>query len=255
MTLTLTNHSQNRGALAELRHIELLGLPIHGVDMTAALDRIHALVKSGGVHHVVTADASMLVTAQTDPELATILREAALVTPDSVGVLWGAKRRGTPLSERVSGVEIVEKLCEASAEHGTRLYFFGAAPGIAPLAAERMTAKYPGCLIVGTHDGFFKPDAVDSIVAEIKAAKPDILCVAFGIPRQEKWIRAHAKEIGVPVSIGVGGTFDVLSGTVKRAPLLFQKLHLEWLWRVIKNPKKLNKVMLLPKFVGYILRG
>ncbi len=253
--MTLTVQKENPAALfpPAARTIQLLGLPVHDVDMTEALEQIDGFVRSGRCHHVVTADASMLVTAQEDAELAGILRAASLVTPDSVGVLWGAKKRGTPLRERVSGVEIVERLCALSSTKGYRLFFFGAAPGVAALAAEQMSAKYPGCEVVGTHDGFFTLEQVPDIVEEIKAARPDILCVAFGIPKQEKWIRAHSEKIGVPVSIGVGGTFDVLSGTVKRAPVLFQRLHLEWLWRVLKNPKKLNKVMLLPRFVRHIL--
>ena len=253
MPSTLQKDTVTLPKIAPPMTIQLLGLPVHNVTMEGALAQIHLFVHSGGVHHVVTADASMLVTAQEDRELAEIIRAASLVTPDSVGVLWGAKKRGTPLQERVSGVELVERLCALSPSQNYRIFFFGAAPGVAELASRKMCETYPGCLVVGTHDGFFTPEQIPGILEEIKATKPDILCVAFGIPKQEKWIRAYASEIGVPVSIGVGGTFDVLSGTVKRAPVLFQKLKLEWFWRVIKNPKKLNKVLLLPKFVKHIL--
>ena len=235
--------------------MSLLGLPVHAVDMESALAHIDGFIAARTTHHIITADASMLVMAQDDAELRNIIAHAELVTPDSVGVLWAAKRLQTPLAERVSGVVIVEKLCALSANHNYKLFFLGAAPGVAQQAAERMTAKYPGCRIVGTRDGFFQPADVPQICEEIKSAAPDILCVALGIPKQEKWIHTHRAALGVPVLIGVGGTLDVLSGTVKRAPVLFQKLHLEWLWRVISNPKKISKVMLLPRFVRLILKN
>jgi N-acetylglucosaminyldiphosphoundecaprenol N-acetyl-beta-D-mannosaminyltransferase len=159
------------------------------------------------------------------------------------------------LTERVSGVELVERLCALSPQKGYRLFFFGAAPGVAAQAAERMQAKYPGAEFVGTRNGFFTPDDLPDIIAEIRAARPDILCVALGIPKQEKFIAAHRDELGASVLIGVGGTFDVLSGTVRRAPKLFQALRIEWLWRVLSNPKKINKVMLLPRFVRLVRRA
>ena len=236
-----------------LPEVRILGLPVHRLNMTDALARIDGFVASGKTHHIITADASMLVMAQDDPELRAIVANAELVTPDSAGVLWAAKRRNSPLAERVSGVEIVEKLCAASAHRNYRLYFLGAAPGVAQKAADCMSAKYPGCRIVGTRDGFFQPSDLPAILAEIRDARPDILCVALGIPKQEKWIHANRAALGVPVLIGVGGTLDVLSGTVKRAPKPFQKLRLEWLWRVISNPKKISKVALLPRFVRLIL--
>ena len=233
--------------------VRILDLPVHRLNMNAALDRIDAFIASGGPHHVITADASMLVMAQDDPELRAIVARAELVTPDSAGVLWAAKRQKSPLAERVSGVEIVERLCARSAQNGCRLYFLGAAPGVAAQAAARMNAKYPGCQVVGTRDGFFQPADIPALIADIRAARPDVLCVALGIPKQEKWIHAHREALGVPVLIGVGGTLDVLSGTVKRAPKPFQKLRLEWLWRVLSNPKKISKVALLPRFVRLIL--
>lgn len=229
--------------------VSILGLPVHVLTMECALAAIDGFVRSGKPHHVITADASMLVTAQEDSELHRIVSEAGLVTPDSAGVLWASKQYGKPMEERVSGVEIVERLCEASPRAGYRLFFFGAAPGIAEQAADRMRRKYPGARIVGARDGFFKPEQTVEIVQQIRSCRPDILCVALGIPKQEKWIAANKAALGVSVLIGVGGTFDVLSGTVRRAPRLFQKLHLEWLWRVVSNPRKIGKVMLLPRFV------
>lgn len=233
--------------------VHILGLSVHNVDMNATLNAIDAFVQNGAPHHIITADASMLVMAQDDPELRAIVANAELVTPDSVGVLWAAQRHQQKLRERVSGVEIVEKLCARSAQRGYRIYFLGAGPGVAQQAAEKIQTRYPGAQVVGTRDGFFQPEDINGIVADIRASGADIVCVALGIPKQEKWIAAHRDRLGAAVLIGVGGTFDVLSGNVRRAPLWMQKARLEWLWRVISNPKKISKVMLLPRFVRLVL--
>ena len=247
MTITL---SSNQPALPI---VSILGLPVHDLDMPMALAAIDGFIHSRTPRHVVTADSSMLVMAQQDSQLRDILLRADLVTPDSAGILWAARRGGARMRERVSGVEIVEQLCALSPERGYRLFFFGAAPGVAEQAAARMQEKYPGAQVVGTRNGFFQPEETETIVTDIRRCKPDILCVAFGIPKQEKWIAAHREALDVPVLIGVGGTFDVLSGNVRRAPRLFQRIHLEWLWRVLSNPRKIGKVALLPRFVRLVM--
>ena len=233
----------------------VLGLPVDRLGMSAALDVIAGFVREGGAHHVVTLDSSMCVQAQRDDQLRQIICSADLVTPDSAGVLWACRRAGTPLRERVSGVEMVEAFCRLSSERGFSVYFLGGAPGIAEAAARRMGERYPGCRIVGSRDGYFAPDDEPGVVADIRATRPDILCVAMGIPRQERWIARNREALGVPVMIGVGGTLDVLSGSVRRAPRWMQRLGLEWLWRLIRNPRKLPKVLMLPRFVLQVLRS
>jgi N-acetylglucosaminyldiphosphoundecaprenol N-acetyl-beta-D-mannosaminyltransferase len=235
--------------------IRILGLPVHDVDMKAALEQMDGFIRSRSPHHIVTADASMLVLAQADEALRAIILHADLVTPDSVGVLWAARRQKRPLRERVSGVELVESLCAASVQRGYRMYFLGGAPGVAGQAADRMRARYPGADIVGARHGFFRDEETEAIVDEIRSTRPDILCVAFGIPTQEKWIARHRERLEVPLLIGVGGTFDVLSGNTRRAPRLMRKARLEWLWRVLANPRKINKVLLLPRFVLLVQRA
>ena len=229
--------------------IHILDMPIHHVTMRAALEIIDGFIRANTPHHVVTADASMLVMAQEDADLRAIVANADLITPDSEGILWASRQQGQSLPERVSGVEIVERLCERSSQQGQKLYFLGAAPGVADAAKARMEAKYPGAQIVGTRNGFFTDADLPQVLDDIRACRPDVLCVAMGIPKQEKWIAKHRDALGVPVLIGVGGTLDVLSDTVKRAPKAMRQLKLEWLWRVLKNPRKIGKVMLLPRFV------
>jgi N-acetylglucosaminyldiphosphoundecaprenol N-acetyl-beta-D-mannosaminyltransferase len=159
-------------------------------------------------------------------------------------VLWAAKRAGKPISERVSGVELTEELIK----RGCAIFFLGAAPHVAEQAKAQMLVKYPHAQIVGTRDGFFSEAEEAAVVGEIARTKPQVLLVALGIPRQEKFLRKYMNTVGASVNMGVGGTFDVLSGNVRRAPKLMQNLRLEWLWRLILNPKKWKKVASLPEF-------
>ena len=145
-------------------------------------------------------------------------------------------------------VPIWMSLRRAPAE-GRRVYFFGSAPGVAEKAKAKAESLYPGIKIVGVRDGFFKPADNAAIIAEIKEAQPDLLLVALGVPKQEKWIHAHLAELGVPVAIGVGGTLDVMAGVMKRAPLWMQKAKLEWLFRGMLQPKRAGRLLALPKFV------
>jgi N-acetylglucosaminyldiphosphoundecaprenol N-acetyl-beta-D-mannosaminyltransferase len=235
--------------------VSILGLPVDAVTMADTLGILEGFVSEARPHMVVTADASGLVQAQADPHHAKIIRDADLVTPDSVGVMWAARRAGKPLPERVSGVDLVDQVCHLSADKGYRVYFLGAAPGVAELAAEKLRLKHPGCNIVGARHGFFPPDSDDLVAQEVAEFKPDFLFVAMGIPRQEKFIVQTMGIIRAAVAIGVGGSFDVFSGRTKRAPALVQKLKLEWAWRLILNPKKISKVAALPKFVAMVLRS
>jgi N-acetylglucosaminyldiphosphoundecaprenol N-acetyl-beta-D-mannosaminyltransferase len=223
--------------------------------MSQTIEQIEGFIKSGTPHIVVTADSSGLVSAQKDPEFNEILQTADLVTPDSVGVIWAAKRKKEPVPERVSGVDIFAQICQKSAEHGYKLYFLGAAPGVAEVAAERCRLKFPGVNIVGARHGYFPADSDRLVAEEVALTKPDVLFVAMGIPRQEKFIKHTQDIIKAPVAIGVGGTLDVFSGTVKRAPKIIQKLKMEWLWRLIQNPKKISKAKNLPVFVRLVLRS
>jgi N-acetylglucosaminyldiphosphoundecaprenol N-acetyl-beta-D-mannosaminyltransferase len=227
------------------------------VDREEALRLLQEFVDSGEPHLVVTADASGHVIARDDPEFLRIVNEtAALITPDSTGILWAAKKLGMPLRERVSGVDLAEQLCAESARRGYGVYFYGAAPGVAEDAADTMRQRYPGCNIVGTADGFQNsPEQQAALIADIQAKRPAVLLVAMGIPKQEKWITRHLEELRVPVCMGVGGSFDVFSGRVNRAPMWMQKRGLEWLYRLIKNPSKYTKVATLPVFALRVLTG
>jgi len=241
------------GNVADRKSIELLGVRIHDVDMAASLDAIDCFIRSRTPHIVVTADASCVVLARKDAELREIVNSADLVTPDSIGILLAARLNGKPLAERVSGCDMLVLLCERAARLGHRVFLLGAAPGVADAAAEKLRERFPGLDIVGVQHGYFKPEETESVISMIRAAEPDLLFVAFGIPMQEKWIRRHMEALGAPVCMGVGGSFDVISGKVKRAPKWMQRYGLEWVYRLASNPRKIGKVMTLPVFVALVV--
>ncbi|MBS1721653.1 MAG: WecB/TagA/CpsF family glycosyltransferase [Armatimonadetes bacterium] len=232
----------------------LLGVRVSLLDMDGTVQEIDRMVAEGGTHTVVTADASGFAIAAEDSELRSVYESCDLATPDSQGVVWALRRKGAGTVRRVSGVDLMDRICRLSSERGHRLYFLGAAPGVAEMAAEKQRLRHPGCNIVGTRHGYFPADDDLVVAAEVAASKPDILFVAMGIPRQEKFITKTREVIGAKVAMGVGGSFDVFSGRTKRAPKLVIALKLEWLWRLILNPSKFEKVKMLPRFVSLVLR-
>ena len=230
--------------------VDLLSVPVSRIDMSMALDRIEEFVRSRSPHMVVTPDSSAIVRAQTDTELAEIMRSADLVTPDGAGVVWVARIFGLPLWERVTGCDLMQRICERGTQRGWRIYLLGAAPGVAEQAAARLAERCPGIQVAGTHHGYFTPEQEPEIVSAIAAARSDILFVAFGIPKQEKWIRRHLQALGVPVAIGVGGSFDVVAGRVSRAPQWMGRLGLEWLYRTLREPRRLGRALTIPRFLA-----
>lgn len=233
---------------------ELFGVPVSTASLDQILDAIEETIRIGPPSIVVTADSYGLMLTQQDPELAAIYRRASIVTPDSSGVVWALRRKGITLS-RVSGVDLVDHICALSAKHGFRIVFIGAGPGVADRAAKNLSAKHAGCQIVWTRDGYFTESDIAQVAAEAASHRPDVLFVAMGIPRQEKFIVQTLGTINAKIAMGVGGSFDVYSGDVKRAPKFIQRLELEWLWRLLLNPKKFYKVAKLPKFAWRVLRG
>jgi N-acetylglucosaminyldiphosphoundecaprenol N-acetyl-beta-D-mannosaminyltransferase len=238
-----------------VERVFVLGLPVDRVSLGQTEEVLTKFLGSEGTKLVFTADSHAFICAETDPSFRRCFSEAALITPDSAGPAWALGQYGKPVPGRVSGVDLVEVLCRISATTGAKMYFLGGAPGVAETAASKLSAKYPGCRIVGSRDGFFG-DLSDATVAEdIAKLKPEILVVAMGMPRQELFILDTADIIRAKIGIGVGGSLDVHSGMVKRAPMIFQKLKIEWLWRLLLNPRKLEKVKNLPKFYLSVRRA
>jgi N-acetylglucosaminyldiphosphoundecaprenol N-acetyl-beta-D-mannosaminyltransferase len=205
---------------------------------------------------VATSDANAILRAQEDPEYADIIRRAALITPDGYGVMWGARLLNLPIYERVTGVDMVTGICERAAQKGYSIYILGSAPGIAATAAQKLAERYPGLKVAGTQHGYFGQEGIseEEIAKRIRDAKPDVLFVAFGIPKQEKFIAHHLHTMNVPVSLGVGGSFDVYSEKLKRAPMYIQRAGMEWLYRVWQEPWRWKRMGYVPRFMLLALR-
>ena len=231
------------------KKVTILGVPVDVITMGEAVARIDGFIEKRTPVLVATANAEMLMRATHDGALRRILQGAAMVTPDGAGTVWAAHHLGYAMPERVAGYDMVQELMREAPAKRRRIFFFGSAPGVADKAKKKAEQLYPGIEIVGTRNGFFTAADEPAIIEEIKAAHPDILLAALGVPKQEKWLAKHLGELGVPVAIGVGGTFDVMAGVMKRAPRWMQRAKLEWLFRGMIQPKRAGRLLALPRFV------
>ena len=223
---------------------EILGVWFDDLTQQEAAQRGRQLLEEDKFHYVVTPNPEFLLAAEKDPEFRRVLNAADLVLPDGIGVVYSAKILGTPLKERVPGIEFAEAMLSALNEMGGRLYLLGAKPGVAEEAGRRICARYPALVLCGTHDGYFKDE--QAILPEIAAAKPDLLFVCLGAPKQEKWMARWGQHTGAKLAIGLGGCLDVFAGNVRRAPEQWQKLGLEWAYRLKKEPKRIGRMAKLP---------
>lgn len=230
-----------------MNQIEILGVAFDNVTMDEAVDRALTLMETRSAAYVVTPNPEIVMSAREDPALALAIQNADMVLPDGVGVIYGGKILGTPLKEKVPGIDFASRVMERLAQRNGRVYLFGAKPGVAELAGENLQKQFPGLLIAGTCDGYFTDDA--PIIDAINEAKPDLLLVCLGFPKQEIWMQSNAERLNVGLMAGLGGSLDVFAGIVERAPERWQKLGMEWLYRLMKQPKRIGRMMKLPKFV------
>ena len=226
------------------RRVNVDGLAFDDVTMDEATDRIVELAKlRDKPRYVCTGNLDHLAIAEADPEFHRAYAEADLVVADGAPVVWLSRLAGTPLRERVAGSDLFWTLGRASAERGITLFFLGGVEGAAEKARDELDRRYPGVKVVGIYCPPFATFGTDEeqsrIVEKVRAANPDVLLVAFGAPKQEKWIAKMRERLGVPVSIGVGGSFEMASGMLKRAPVWMQRVGLEWAYRFAQQPRRL----------------
>lgn len=218
-------------------------------DLTKAefIDRAGTMILEKQRGYCVTPNAEIVYEAVQDPEFRELLNGAALVLPDGAGVILGAKILGTPLKEKVAGIEFGEAVCKLLSENGGKVYLLGGKPGIAEQAGRNLVKKYPGLNVCGTADGYFKEEG--PVIEKINAAEPDVLFVCLGAPKQEKFMKNHFDELNATLMLGLGGSLDGYAGVAQRAPQWMIDLSLEWLYRLVKDPKRIGRMMRLPKFV------
>lgn len=227
--------------------IDVLGVGFDNVTPEEALDRAVALMEEPGPHLVATPNPEIVNLARADGEFAALLARADLVIPDGIGVVYASRILGRPLKGRVPGIELAQSLMEVMARQKGRLFLLGAKPGVAELAEANLRSRYPGLVICGTHHGYFTDDA--PVAAAIRESGAQAVFVCLGAPRQEKWIAQWGEATGASLLLGLGGSLDVFAGQVKRAPEIFQKLGLEWFYRLCRQPSRLGRMARLPLFL------
>lgn len=234
--------------------IEILGVRVDDVTYNDLLAQVDAFVANGQPHQVVTLNPEMLVATHNDPGLRRLLNEADLNVADGVGLMLAARLQGHCLRERVTGSDGIYRLATHCARRGYRPFFLGAAPGVAEIVAGRLAAANPGLEIAGTYAGSPRIEDEDDIISRVRAATPDLLLVAYGVPAEEMWIARNSARLGVPVMIGVGGSFDFVAGVARRAPVWMRRVGLEWLHRLICEPWRWRRQWALPKFLALLVR-
>lgn len=238
-----------------MEKISVLGVKFDNVNMAEAVDRCKNFIKGDKGNLVVTPNPEIVMRAKDDEEFKKIINEAALVIPDGIGIIKAGNILETPLKERVAGYDLICNLLEEGKDGSISFYFWGSKPGYADEAKQKMEEKYPNIKILGSHTGYFKDEEEASIIEEIRNLKPDVLLVGTGAPKQEKIINKYKNEGFFKIGIGCGGSIDVLAGRVKRAPKIFIKLHLEWFYRLLKEPKRWRRMLVLPKFIKEVKKS
>ncbi|MCL6561049.1 MAG: WecB/TagA/CpsF family glycosyltransferase [Firmicutes bacterium] len=259
--------------------VNLLGAWIDALNMDEVEERLAGFIRTGDPHQVITLNPEMLYRAQQEPELLNLINGASLVTADGTGIVWAARMAGKPVPERVTGIDLMLRMVARSAKEGWRIFLLGGAPGVAKEAARRLQQRYPQLIVAGTYHGYFqesghtgleeklslapgaefKEDTQDNLceaqlINIIRRARPHLFFAGLGAPKQEKFIARNLKLMQVPVAIGVGGSFDVIAGKVSRAPIWMQRLHIEWLGRLMREPWRWRRMMVLPRFAWRVMR-
>jgi len=229
--------------------IEVVGIGIDNVTMGEAVERLSEFIERDAYSMVFTPNSEMIIEAVKDRDFEEVLNNGQLVIPDGIGVVIASKFYGTPLKERVTGVDLTMKLMELANEKGKGVYLLGGKEGVADEAAIKLKEKYDGLVISGTRNGYFAEDEEEAIEDEINRSGAEILLIALGAPKQEKFIYRHRDKLRVRIAMGVGGSIDILAGRAKRAPEFYRKAGLEWFYRLMKEPWRAKRMLRLPKFI------
>ncbi len=231
----------------------MLGVRVDCVDMAEALSRIEAMVEAGGHHQVATVNPEFVMRARRDPDFARVLEAADLCLADGSGVVWAARRQGCDMRAPVTGVDLIPDIASMCEQKGWGLFLLGAAPGVGEELAAQLKASHPA-LEVGQHPGHADPWADEDAIRIIREHHPQIVLVAFGAPKQELWIDRAGRRIDAPVAIGVGGSFDYLTGRVPRAPEWMRQAGMEWAFRLARQPWRARRMAVLPVYAVRVLR-
>ena len=231
-----------------MNRVEIMDIPFINERKETLLNQVYQAVENNDKQFIVTANPEIVMKTRADRAYKQIVQSADYVVPDGIGILLAAKRYKTPLKERIPGVELMESMLSYANKHRKTCYFLGAEDKVNQALIKKIKMHYPDLIIGGYHHGFFELDD-EAIVEDVKRSNADFVFVALGFPRQENWINQHFASFEKGVFMGVGGSFDVLSDTVKRAPAIWIKLNLEWLYRIVKQPTRAFRVLDVVKFI------
>jgi len=235
-----------------MNRTDVLGVGFDDISPEQAVSYAYSIIQGNDNAYIVTPNPEIVWECRTNPDLSAAVNNASLVLPDGIGIIIAAKLLGTPIkSGRVPGIDFGAALFHEIAKNNRSVFLYGAKPGVASEAGARLEAGYPGLRIAGTADGY-DPDT-EQIIGQIDKAAPDLLLVCLGAPKQELWMANHVKKLNVRLCIGLGGALDVLAGRKKRAPVFFRKLGLEWLYRIIGEPRRIKRAFRLPMFLLAVL--
>ena len=250
----VTSNQQTASSIQFPASCSILGVRVDALTYPDLLARIAAFIVEGTPHQIATVNPEFVMEARRNPTFAAVLAQTDLCLADGVGLLWAARRMGQPLPERVTGSDGVPLIAQRAAERGWGLYLLGAGPGVAQRTGEILQGRYPGLRVVGAYAGTPADADAPEIVARIRETRPDILFVAYGAPRQDLWIGKHREALGVPVMMGVGGSFDFVAGVQKRAPRWVQRVNLEWFYRLVTQPWRWRRQLALPRFAWAVVK-
>ncbi|TJY42036.1 WecB/TagA/CpsF family glycosyltransferase [Cohnella pontilimi] len=224
------------------------------MNMKQTVDYLVQAVESQRTHRIVTGNPIMLMAGLEDAGFHRALRTADLVVPDGAGVVWAARHVGQPVPERVAGFDLMHELLREGDRRHWKVYLLGTTQEIISSAHEKLSRQFPGVRFVGYRDGYFTDREDGAVIAAIREAKPDLLFVARSLMTQEPWLEKYQDALQVPVMMGVGGSFDVVAGKLKRAPAIFRKLGLEWFYRLLQEPSRLPRMLVLPRFALKVMK-
>ncbi len=233
--------------------VDVLGIQFDNITMEEAVATGVSLAQGEGFHYVVTPNPEIVNLGRAMPDYGDILNGADLVLPDGIGILYAGKILKTPLKERVPGIDFATGLLEKLAGTSVKLYLLGAKPGVAEQAAQKLLETYPGLSICGWRDGYFTDS--QEVAAEIRECGAQLVFVCLGAPKQERFIVEYGPQTGARLMLGLGGALDVFSGQVRRAPAGFQKLGLEWFYRLLCQPSRIGRMAKLPLFLGSVMKS
>ncbi|MDD6563478.1 MAG: WecB/TagA/CpsF family glycosyltransferase [Clostridiales bacterium] len=228
--------------------VNILGVWVDMVNIPRAVDKIMQFFNDDGLHKVYTPNSEIIMAAYKDDNFRDILNDAELLTADGIGVVYASKILGKPITERAAGYDILCEILERIKGTSRSVFLFGGKPGVAETAEEKLKERYPGIVIAGTRNGYFKPEEEEDIVSQINSSGAELLLVCLGAPKQELWINKYKDKLNVKVAMGVGGSLDVFAGTALRAPDFYCKHGLEWFYRLMKQPSRAGRMLALPKF-------